>query len=309
MKSDEIVIVTAFVDLRRERWLNGSRSQNHYFDYFRFWARIQNRLIVYLEEANKEYAEKIREIRAEFGLADKTDIVLVNDVFNLESNIYAGLKKNQSTELWKKYTLFPDAPEFCNAEYDYVVFMKSWFCKDAVKKFGLNKMNSNVVWMDFGYNHGGYYLQPEEFSFVWETSLLSDGRVHLFALEEIPDIPIFQVVRTKANYLAGGIMMAKANIWEDFHMLQTESIQELIDIGFIDDDQTVTLLSLKRQPELFAIHITKNWFAPIEETSGKQFTTYVPIAKKWKRPLIYIHNKILRFVRVMKYFVNNIRSV
>ena len=152
-------------------------------------------------------------------------------------------------------------------------------------------------------------MQPEEFSFVWETSLLSDGRVHLFALEEIPDIPIFQVVRTKANYLAGGIMMAKANIWEDFHMLQTESIQELIDIGFIDDDQTVTLLSLKRQPELFAIHITKNWFAPIEETSGKQFTTYVPIAKKWKRPLIYIHNKILRFVRVRKYFVNNTRSV
>ena len=43
----EITLVTAFFDIGRSSFPIYARSNDRFFDYFYFWARIQNDLIVY----------------------------------------------------------------------------------------------------------------------------------------------------------------------------------------------------------------------------------------------------------------------
>ena len=43
----EITIVTGFFDIGRDKYAFYSRGVEKYLDYFRFWARIQNQIVVY----------------------------------------------------------------------------------------------------------------------------------------------------------------------------------------------------------------------------------------------------------------------
>ena len=62
----EITLVTDFFDIGRGQDKNEElrRTASKYFDEFRRWARIQNKLIVYTDSKS---AETIKAIRAEYG--------------------------------------------------------------------------------------------------------------------------------------------------------------------------------------------------------------------------------------------------
>ena len=70
--------IVIHLDIGRDKYAFYSRSVEKYLDYFRFWARIQNQIVVY---TTPELAPKVMEIRGEFGLADKTVVIEVADVF------------------------------------------------------------------------------------------------------------------------------------------------------------------------------------------------------------------------------------
>ena len=63
----EITLVTDFLISEEDRIRNEElrRTASKYFDEFKRWARIQNRLIVYTDSKS---AETIKAIRAEYGL-------------------------------------------------------------------------------------------------------------------------------------------------------------------------------------------------------------------------------------------------
>lgn len=44
---DEITIVTAYFNIGREKWKGYERGDNKYINYFDFWAKIKNNIIVY----------------------------------------------------------------------------------------------------------------------------------------------------------------------------------------------------------------------------------------------------------------------
>ena len=77
----QIRIVTAFFDIGRANFDGYERDNETYFAYFRFWTRIRNDMLIYCAP---EHAEKILSIREEFGLADHTEIALVDDPFAIE---------------------------------------------------------------------------------------------------------------------------------------------------------------------------------------------------------------------------------
>ena len=56
----DITIVTAYFDIGRNNWKGYERNNNKYIQYFKFWAKIRNNIIVY---TNKDLVEKIYEIR------------------------------------------------------------------------------------------------------------------------------------------------------------------------------------------------------------------------------------------------------
>ena len=57
---NKITIVTAFFPLKRENWKGFERPNNKYLEYFEFWARIKNDMIIYTDEETSKYIEEIR---------------------------------------------------------------------------------------------------------------------------------------------------------------------------------------------------------------------------------------------------------
>lgn len=95
----EITLVTDFFDIGRGQDKNEElrRTASKYFDEFKRWARIQNRLIVYTDSKS---AETIKAIRAEYGLADKTIIMATDNLLNWKENCFHEWRKHPKTAIF-----------------------------------------------------------------------------------------------------------------------------------------------------------------------------------------------------------------
>lgn len=61
------------------------RSNEKYLSYFEHWVRMKNRLIVYAESKN---VEAVMEIRKKFGLEERTRVITIDNIFEIESDMY-----------------------------------------------------------------------------------------------------------------------------------------------------------------------------------------------------------------------------
>ena len=59
----ELTIVTAFFDIGRKNFKGLSRSNELYLSYFKYWARIKNKLVVYTD---KIMAKEVKKVRKEY---------------------------------------------------------------------------------------------------------------------------------------------------------------------------------------------------------------------------------------------------
>ena len=128
----EITLVTDFFDIGRGQDKNEElrRTASKYFDEFRRWARIQNKLIVYTDSKS---AETIKAIRAEYGLLDKTVIVATDNLFELEGDLLARMEKASRNQDFLDFRYLPEASSN-NPKYDYLWMMKYYFMNDAYEK-------------------------------------------------------------------------------------------------------------------------------------------------------------------------------
>lgn len=141
------MLVSAFFDIGRKnsRVSGMKRGNQEYFDYFKFWAGLQNELIVYTQP---QFVDKIKKIRNSFGLEEKTTVVSVEDITEIEPEIYEKMQRIEGSGNWSKLRLNMSAMSN-QCRYDYVMFLKYWCLDDAVKRSGFNGV---VVWMDFGFS-------------------------------------------------------------------------------------------------------------------------------------------------------------
>ncbi len=287
MNLKELTIITAFFDIGRENFKEFSRSNDQYLEYFKFWARIQNNLVVY---TNKIMAKKVEEVRREYGLLDKTKVVVIDDYLNIEPEIYKSMEKISKNETFLLYR-YIDNPADNNAKYDYVMLLKSWCIKDAVEK-GYAK--GLLAWLDFGFNHGGkVYTNPEEFDFLWRTNL-SDDKITLFYIEKDIGKPLFQIIQAYDTYIMGAPCIVPEHLafqfWED----NKKAMEELIDFGFIDDDQTLLLMSYRKHKDRYQI-FKSDWFMPLKEYGGNHLTV-----KKKELKKITFKDRILTKLAIRK---------
>ena len=176
----EITLVTDFFDIGRGQDKNEElrRTASKYFDEFKRWARIQNRLIVYTDSKS---AETIKAIRAEYGLADKTIIMATDNLFELEGNLLSRMEKASKNRDFLNFRYLQEASSN-NPKYDYLWMMKYYFMNDAYEK-GL--LTEDVVWMDFGFDHGGItYCDEKDYDFLWNYEF--GGKIHISCLHD-PD--------------------------------------------------------------------------------------------------------------------------
>lgn len=285
---EELTIVTAFFDIGRSNMNEYARSNDKYLEYFKFWARIKNNIVVYTD---KFMAEKVKEVREEYGLLDKTTIEVIEDYLSIEPKLYERMEEVSKNQTFLTFR-YNDHPMDNNAKYDYVMLLKAWCLKDAVEKGHAKGM---MAWLDFGFNHGGaLYTTPEEFDFLWEIKDIPNDKITMFSAKEDDNKPIFQVVQSYDVYVMGfNIIMPSelaSSFWEDIK----EAMNSLINVGFIDDDQTLLLMVSRMYRDRYNL-LLSDWFMPIKEHGGEHLTIKEKEDKKES-----FKDKVLKKFRIRK---------
>ena len=257
----EITIVTAFFSINRESWKGFQRSDELYFDYFKGWARLKNKIIVYTDKA--ELRSKILDFRESIGLKDNTLVIVVPDIIDIEPNLYSEMVSTANNPVHQLYRLFPKHPEVWNAKYDYVMLLKMWCCADAVSKGYAEGM---IAWMDFGYNHGGAVIDSSsDFNFLWTYDF--QEKINVFLIQELDNRPIFDIILSMDTYIMGMMLVAPAHLWEPFWQMMKKNMRSLLQVGIIDDDQNIILMCIRESPELFNTY-KSSWQMPLKEFGG-----------------------------------------
>lgn len=293
MRKDEITLVTAFFDIGRGDLDNESlrRTTGRYMDDFSRWARLKNKLIVYTES---KFAKEILEIRARHGLSEKTEVVSLDHVFEVEPAMFQRMCQVEQKGSFRAFRYYENA--YSNtAKYDYVMLMKYWVLQDACKHD--NAKGNGVAWIDFGYDHGGVsYPNPEEFSFLWDYPF--SDKIQLFCLNDPNQISGADSLQLSYDCMIGGLIYVPMDLAGKFWVLMRDNMQALLSLDCIDDDQQLLLMAYKRQPDWFEIHLS-DWFLPLKECGGGHLTVRESgMGERKKNPARKMADRILKAVGV-----------
>lgn len=268
MENKEIILVTAFFDIGREAYTVYSRTNEEYFDYFDFWACIENRLIVYCEPENEE---KIRLIREKYHREGETMVVPIANIKAIEPKIYERMKAVEQNKRFVRFRYYSDALSN-KADYNYLMMLKYWFLWDATSRY--KDQNAHFVWLDFGYNHGNaYYLDKSDFNFKWTYDF--DEKINLFCLSDPDAVSSIDSLQFQNDCIIGHTVVCTREISEKLWGYVKEMIEALLALDCMDDDQQLLLMAYKAHKEEFTIRIC-DWFHDIELCSDHKFCVVDP---------------------------------
>ncbi|MBR5564888.1 MAG: hypothetical protein IKW08_01855 [Roseburia sp.] len=257
----EITLVTCFFNIGRGEDKNTElrKTPQKYIEAFSRWARIQNKLIVYTDDAG---AKDVMEVRSAFGLADKTEVIQIDNLFELEPELYARMQKAAANPHFIDFRYIPEAFSN-NPKYDYLWMMKYYFMTDAYNK-GL--LSENVVWFDFGFDHGGkLYYDEEDFNFKWEYDF--GNKIHIFCLHDPSKVLGIESLQYLDDCVTGCMYALSRELVPTFWQLVRNAMEALLMLDCVDDDQQLVLMAYKARPDLFEVHVT-GWQMGIKECGG-----------------------------------------
>ncbi|MDA9912304.1 hypothetical protein N9D58_03355 [Planktomarina temperata] len=282
---EKITFVTAFFDIGRENYSAVPRSNQKYYDYFKFWAGMQNYLIVYTD---KESEKQINEIRSEYNLSHRTKVIVVDDIRDIDPEIITRLNIIEHDAFFRAFRMKADATSN-TALYNYVMYLKSWFLNDAVEK---DLVKKNVAWIDFGFNHGGkVFLNSKELNFAAVTKPID--KIQVYFQDEFDQRPIMQLVQCLEDCILGPFIMMPKDLAKEFYLENRKSIIALTDLGLMDDDQLIMMLSVRRRPEIFDLN-QSDWFLPLKDLGGEHLTVKKARSKSaLKNYLVYHYIKYM----------------
>lgn len=246
---NEVTIVTAFLDIGRGSWTNFNRKNSFYFENFRLMTNCENDIIVFTED---RFFDEIRSMRKNIKM------VSISGILEEYKPLLYSIEKIQKSEKFKSFVKNKSLPEYTNANYVFINYMKSYFLKTAVRK---NLVETDVsAWLDFGYVRNPS-LCPKgsilRFNPNDKINLFTVGNENLnFSYEQIKEI-----VRTNSVKIHGCHMIGPNNLWDWLFEEITFNLNRLIEDNMVDDDQTLLLMSYINHPEKFnLIKGSHQWF-------------------------------------------------
>lgn len=258
----EIKVVTAFFDIGRSDYDICKRTNDQYFEYFKFWARLRNHLVVYCESDD---AERIIQIRREYGLEEKTTVITVDDFYSLESDIFKKMENIEASEEFQDFRYRYGDPSN-KAKYNYVMLMKWWCVANTAKNCSKDEY---IAWLDFGYNHGGErYINSEDFDFLWDYDF--PQKINLFCLCNPDNMSLIDSLQFQTDCFIGHTAIIAQPLCELYWQYMKDAMKSLLRIGCMDDDQYLQLMVYKEHKEEHSIIIC-DWFEDFQKCSNHSF--------------------------------------
>ena len=205
-------------------------------------------MVVYTDS---DSAEIIKGIRAEYGLGEKTIIIQIDNLFELVPGLLPKLEKISHNKDFLNFRYLPEASSN-NPKYDYLWMMKYYFMNDAYER-GL--LSENVVWMDFGFDHGGItYSDAEDYNFLWEYDF--KNKIHISCLHDPDSVIGMQSLQFQDDCVMGCMYGLSRELVPTFWHLVEDAMNALLMLDCMDDDQQLVLMAYKARPEIFEVHVT-----------------------------------------------------
>lgn len=234
------------------------------------WARLKNRLVVFCE--NEKMKIELLNIRRSFNVFDRTEIVIIENIFSVERDLYSEMIKISKDSYFLKFRKMKKTLEN-RANYDYIMLMKSYCVYRACVTFDIN--TEYIAWIDFGFNKGGWvYTNAEDFSFMLSCDK-SPGKITLFHLpNKLDKRPLFDIIRTvHPDGMTGGFFICPKTLTKFLWETLKDCMSNLVSLGLIDDDQPLLLFASRIHPDLFELK-SSYYFWPLKEhCNGKHLRT------------------------------------
>lgn len=255
--SGELTIVSAFYDIGRGDIKGAERDCEKYFEYFSFWAGLKNELVVF---TSSEFAEKIRLVRANLGLGEKTKVV-VKELESFDKEALGKMREVLANFDQSKGRKHPQNIECVSAEYDYVTYCKPFFVCEAIN---LGLTSDKVLWLDFGFNHGGsFFTDKNEFNFTLQAqdyAGFDESRMNLFALKDKEEAHLAEIYYSMEVFLIAGIIYGAHEAWGKFRQNLSEALRVFLSLQIIDDEQVLFVWCVRNYPQNYHIVKTPDWF-------------------------------------------------
>jgi hypothetical protein len=219
-----ITIVTAFYDIDRANWISHSRSTEEYFRCFKLLCQLKNNIIVFTQ---KKYEIIFNEIQLEI----KNNLYIFYDDDIINDSIYMDkIIQVQNNINYIKGIKNRNCPEYWNAQYVLINFLKSQFCINAIEKF--ENIDDIVAWVDFG------YVKKESQIPISKTWIYDfDDKIQIWCIRDIPKkIRLTKIIKTNTVYVQGCHIVAKKDKWVIMNKLMKEQMEYLLKINLMDDD-------------------------------------------------------------------------
>ena len=271
---DKISIVTAFFDIGRgnlPHQKNGKdlpsymhRSNDKYFEYFNNLAKIKNDMVVY---TTSDFAEKILKIRESHGNLNNTNIVIL-DSYDIEdvSSIKIKMSEIMLSQDFISKVSNPSNLEYWNVDYNLIMLLKPSYVADAISK-GYVK-NNQVAWIDFGYCRDQNTIP---FTDEW-TYPFDYNKINMFNMKNVDQAgSIESIVYSGDVYIQGCHIVSGKKGWEWLKNSVFESMHYLMNVGLVDDDQTLFFISYLKNKDKFVLRHNSpdDWFRIFKDYNKK----------------------------------------
>lgn len=246
-----VAIVTAFFDIKRDNWKSYSRTEDKYFEYFSLLCKVDNPIFVVTQE---KYVEKIKKIRND---ANVLILDLFNDFKELLNKIENVLKNKDFISKVNPKLLKNQNPEYTHPEYNLVTYLKSFYVNHVIENCDVKE--DMISWVDFGYVRSKETLKNRK-------SLIVDfdiNKFHIFTLKKINKVNIKSAILNNEVYIAGGSLIGSKQNWIQFNKLIEKSINDLIELNILGNDESLYLKVFLENRSFFKEHLT-DWFSLFE---------------------------------------------
>lgn len=299
MNKDEIVIVSAFYNIGRGESEFQVRTCDNYFAYFDFWARINNRIIIY---TTTDFAQRIIQIRDKYGMADRTTVIIEDEIWDVKSNYLSRMRQIEADGVFAHWRY--KTKDMSNiADYSYIMLMKYYF---LYKASDLLEEDVQICWLDFGWNHGGEtYICPEEFNFTWKYAF--PDKINLFSIKNPYSNLGIVALQKMSDTITGCNLVLRKSFAPKLYEYCCEALESLLSLDAFDDDQMLLRMACVRHPEDFNI-IESDWFMVMKEFGGDHLSVKERNRNKQhklSKVRNYLEIKNIKFaLRIIEFMVN-----
>lgn len=254
-------IVSAFVDIGREKWSGFQRSNAKYLNDFKPHLKLGVPMIVFVDESLYDELKEFENNQVKF--------IKINEQF-LSDNIWAFSRLPREKEIMESSSFKQimrhraSYPEVCNPSYNIVQHAKIDFLNYVIDNRLIDYDDQTIIaWSDFGYfGASGLFPDSTEKMIQGIVDNVDRDRMNIMAIDPPceKDFDVYHTLVTADERLCGffscGTPKSLKSYQELYHRVLDDTFHKR---NIVDDDQHLMLQCLHQNPELIKVWLLPGW--------------------------------------------------